>query len=305
MSGAATVTLENAHSRVRLAPGSGGAIAAFDALDGAGDGALRDGGSSGRAGTPVLKRASAADAFPFAHGCNLLLPFSNRIGGGGFTFDGVRHALEPNLAGEPHPIHGDAFLRPWEIESASATRARLRLDDGRFGPWRYRATVDYALVGRSLVARLEATHLGERPLPYGGGFHPWFPRDADTRIGFEATGVWLEDERFLPSAHRALADCPAWRFVPEAPPPAGWINNAFTGWTRRASVRQGPDLSIELEASAPLDVLLVHSPGRGSDFVCLEPVSHAVDAHNATGSPGLATLRTGETLALDMRITWG
>ena len=72
-------------------------------------------------------------------GCEFLVPWSNRISGGGFQFDGRFHAVEPNVPGEPFPIHGDGFQRAWRIAGHSATEAELVLDDGAIGPYRYAA----------------------------------------------------------------------------------------------------------------------------------------------------------------------
>src|SRR5215469_4069045 len=48
-------------------------------------------------------------AHPFDLALNLLVPWSNRISGGGFAFEGEVHRLEPNLPGENFPIHGNGF----------------------------------------------------------------------------------------------------------------------------------------------------------------------------------------------------
>ena len=68
--------------------------------------------------------ADLATDDPFALGCNLLLPWSNRISGGGFPFDGEFHAVPPNLAGEPFPIHGNAFQMRWTVEEQAAAGRR-------------------------------------------------------------------------------------------------------------------------------------------------------------------------------------
>ena len=44
-----------------------------------------------------------------------MLPWSNRISGGGFEHAGQFHAMAPNRVGEPYPIHGDGWLQPWGL----------------------------------------------------------------------------------------------------------------------------------------------------------------------------------------------
>ena len=65
------LTLEDGRSRLRIVPAMGAGLASFEAL-------TADG--------PVdVLRPWDGSGDPFALGCNLLVPFSNRISGGGFT----------------------------------------------------------------------------------------------------------------------------------------------------------------------------------------------------------------------------
>jgi len=66
----------------------------------------------------------------------LLVPWSNRISGGGFTFAGKSHPLQPNLPQEPYPIHGNGFSSAWSVEDATATSAELSLMSEGPGPFR-------------------------------------------------------------------------------------------------------------------------------------------------------------------------
>ena len=50
-------------------------------------------------------------------------------------------------------------------------------------------------------------------------------------------------------------------------------------------------VALDIEADAPLGTCVVHSPGAGADFVCVEPVSHAVDAHQLDPALPKARLR--------------
>ena len=284
--------LQDDRHRVAIDPRWGGGIASFYAfLDGE--------------RVPILWSRSGIESGMFGLGCNLLLPFSNRISGGGFTHGGVFHPVPPNLRGEALPIHGDGFQREWTVESVSQRRVTLSLPGGEIGPYRYRAKAEYALAEDGLVCRLAMTNTAEVSLPFGGGFHPWFPRHADTTICFSAKRVWTEDDRHLPVELIALSAKPEWDFAEPARLPAGWINNAFGGWDGRATIAQpGLGLTISIVAEPPLDTAIVFSPDDGSSFFCFEPVSHAVDAVNMDGQPGLVELTAGETLTLQMTLRW-
>lgn len=287
-----TLALADDRSRVELAPWLGGGILAAEAL---------------MAGEPVplLRPWQGPDSGPFGLGSNVLLPFSNRISGGGFSFEGTFHPIEPNLEGEPCPIHGDAFQKPWTVADATSSAATLVLENGGIGPYRYSAEAKVELRDGVLVHTLTVTNRSGRTLPFGGGFHPWFPRTPETRIQFNASGVWLEDARHLPTAHVPLNERPDWDFTQGAALPSDWINNAFTGWTGQAIIAQPAfGLVVTLNADAPLTTAIVYSPSSAADFFCFEPVSHPVDAHHLDGGPGLVPLADGESLTFSMRLDW-
>lgn len=254
---------------------------------------------------PVLRPWSGRqDDGPFAVAGIVLAPVSNRVSRP-FDWRGERFALPRNLAAEAFPIHGDAFQKPWAVTGQGPAEVALSLADGAFGPLSYRARMTLALAPAALACRLEVTSRCPAPMPFGAGFHPWFPRGPDTRLGFAATGVWPEDERHLPATPHAVGVPPPWDFAAPRALPAGWINNGFAGWDGRLTILQGPAATpLTLTASPELGTLVVFSPGAAADFFCAEPVSHPVDALNLPGRPGLAVLAPGETLSVWMRLAW-
>ncbi|CDX21681.1 Aldose 1-epimerase [Mesorhizobium sp. ORS 3324] len=280
------VELNDGQSRLVLAPRKGAAIARYDAL------------AIGSAPVPLLKPGDGTGS----SGCQLLVPWSNRISGGGFTFDGRFHAVEPNVPGEAFPIHGDGFQRPWRLAYHTDTEAELVLEDGAIGPYRYAATVTYSLQDGALDAQLTVENRAGMRLPYGLGFHPWFPRGDTTLLKAKAKRVWLEDERHLPVGVSLVSEHPGWDFERPIPLPLDWVNNAFDGWDRRASITQLEDgIRITLSASPELPVYILYSPSPDAGFFCLEPVSHTVDAHHGEG---LVPLDNGEAMSATMRLDW-
>lgn len=255
---------------------------------------------------PVLRpwRGRAGDG-PFSVASIVLAPFSNRVSRP-FTWRGRTHALPRNLDTEAFAIHGDAFARAWRVTRREAGRIDLALDDGAVGPFRYRAALSHALGPTGLVSELTLTNRSDEPMPYGAGFHPWFPRDRDTRIAFAATGLWPEDDRHLPASQRPVGLSADQDFSTRRALPAGWINNGFAGWDRHLRIEQGADAaSVTLTAGALLDTLILFSPGADADFFCAEPVSHPVDALNLPGHPGLVVLAPGDSMTVSMRLAWG
>ena len=281
-------------SEVVIRPDIGAAISSYSLIEGG----HRE---------PLFRNAPRHALSPFDLACNLLVPWSNRISRGGFSFRGRFHPLEPNLSGEAFPIHGNGFSSPWRTVEQTSASARLRLSSDGPGPFRYEAVVSYALEGGALTIDLSVTSRAREPLPYGVGLHPWLPRTAATTLLAPAEDIWLEDERHLPTNCVSVVSRPEWNFgTPHALPPR-WINNGFTGWNGSATIfwpERG--LALKIEASPPISRYVLYSPGAAADFFCFEPVSHAVDAHNLGGGPekaGLVVLSPGGTLPMRARFS--
>lgn len=274
-------------ARLVLAPELGGGIARLDLGD-----------------RPVLRPWDGDTGNPFSLASNILVPFSNRISGGGFEWAGERYELDPNLPGESFPIHGDGFQKHWAA-SVDGSSACLALDDGAFGPWLYSAKQTFNLTETGLNITLNLTNTGPQALPFGAGFHPWFPRNADTRLSFAATGVWMEDEQHLPTQELSLGEAPMWDFSTARYLPKALINNAYTGWSGVAKILQGVDaVSCKLTASNNLDTAIVYSPNESASFFCFEPVSHPVNALHLSGHPGLKELVPGQSMQVAMSLSW-
>jgi aldose 1-epimerase len=235
-------------------------------------------------------------------GLYVLAPWSNRISGGGFRFGGLFHPLTTNVAGEPFPIHGDAWQALWSVEAHEIGRVLLGRDSQGPGPFRYQAALAYELSPDRLSVRLTMTNSGDAALPFGGGFHPWLPRTARTRLIAPARSVWLEDERHLPTQNVPADSRPDWDFDLARPLPDDWINNCFSDWNGRATILwEDRALALDIWASPPIGAYILNSPSADSSFFCFEPVTHAVDAHNLAPGPeahGLVTLAPGAALVL-------
>ena len=145
------ITIADGVAEAQIVPGLGAGLASYDLLAAAERTALfrpcRD-----------LSRAG-----PFDLANNLLVPWSNRISGGGFHFGGAFHRLDPNLPEEPYPIHGNGFSSRWSIERSASDSAELSLRSEGPGPFRYEAHAAYAWrTARSACAFPSATSAQDR-----------------------------------------------------------------------------------------------------------------------------------------------
>ncbi|WP_242538651.1 aldose 1-epimerase [Trinickia acidisoli] len=289
----AELTLANAQLRVDLAPALGGGMTRFDWH---GDGGLP---------TPIFRPCASAvrsDTDPNALACYPLVPYSNRIGRARFHFDGRDFTVPRNRGAEPLPIHGDGWLRAWRVVERGDAHATLALERERAKPYAYRATLGYALEDATLAVTLAVENAGREPMPFGLGLHPFFARDADTRLSAAASGLWLSGPDWLPVRHVLVP--PAWEFGVAYPLPDALVNHAFTQWSGRAAVVwPRKRLSVTVEANA--DYYVLYTP-PGEDFFCFEPVDHPINAVNLPGGAcehGMTVLAPGETLAREFRFT--
>lgn len=289
----AALTLESAELRAVVLPGCGGALAELSL---AAPGGERQ--SLLRPLPPPWR-----DPDPVDSACFPLVPWSNRISQGGFQTPAGWVALAPNRSGEALPIHGDGWLLTWQVESHAPTRAVLLLDRRRASPYAYTARLEYSLAGRRLSMKLSVTHDRDDALPYGLGFHPWFPYTPGTRLRAVAEGMWEEDSIHLPGA---FVRVPEWLdFAAGKPVADRWVNNGFAGWDGRAELSwPETSASLKLACHGAAHYVLYHPPGAG--FICFEPVTHPIDAFHLPPpheGEGLAWLERGKTLELECTLT--
>jgi aldose 1-epimerase len=267
------VSLSNGTARITVRPDLGAGLTSF--------GVLHQGGW-----TPAFRSVDPPTDHPFDLSNILLIPFSGRVSGGGFTFKGIFHPVERNMATEKYPIHGSGFSAEWTLADRTAEAATFLLDAQTQGPFHYSAVVTYRLDGSALTMDLSVRNRANIALPYGLGFHPWFVRDHNTFLTAGADRVWLEHEDHLPRAVEPVSAHPDLDFNKSKKLPVQWVNNWFDGWDRKARV-DWPDrgLAVEVEASERLDRYVLFSPSDDADFFCFEPVSHPVDAFNLPKGP--------------------
>jgi aldose 1-epimerase len=291
MTGSGGPALEAGALEMELAPRRGGSIARFDCR-----------GADGRR-TEVFRGADPGTGEILGHGSFPLVPFSNRIRGGCFVFRGRRVLLAPNLAGDPSPLHGQAWLAPWEVTSATAASAELifRHEPGEW-PWAYEARQRIALDPGGLSAALSCTNRSDEPMPCGLGHHPYFPCRPGARLDTRAECAWTTDERVLPVAKVPAQGCYDLR---DRPACGQHLDHGFGGWNGLARIA-APGLPFRIELSSPdARFFQLYSPASGDVFAA-EPVSHANAALNepeeAWGALGLRILAPGETMSLTMRV---
>ena len=231
----ALLILSSTHLELELSPCIGGSISRLSYL------AAGEPRSILRECHTPLENVLDAASFP-------LVPFVNRVRDGSFSFRGRSVSLAPNMAGDPSPLHGQGWLNPWQVDSASGSEAVLsyRHEPGEW-PWAYEAKQHFHLEAGVLSVRLTCRNSSDDAMPCGLGQHPYFPCSGKTRIETRVSHVWTIDEHVLPvdkfpaAGRYDLSD----RLICGQD-----LDHGFGGWSGPALI-DDPDWPYELEMSSP------------------------------------------------------
>jgi aldose 1-epimerase len=290
-----TVTLLRAgHAEAGVAPRIGGSLTHFSWHDGART-------------THWLRCSAAADRVDGPAdrlACFPLVPFSNRIRDGRFTFRGRAVTLPLNQLPQAHAEHGHGWQAPWAVVAADGASVTLEYDHPADAwPYPYGARQDIVLTEDTLRITLSVENRGVEAMPVGLGLHPYFPSTPACSLAAAVDAMWATDDEVMPtrlvSADRRLGRTGG---LPLAATP---LDNAFTGWRHNAAIAWPERRArLVLDADTPLDFLVVYSP-PGGDHFCVEPVSHCTDAFNLAAQgrddTGMVTLEPGRTVATTVR----
>lgn len=238
-----------------------------------------------------------------------LVPFSNRIAYGRFSWSDRSYQLRRNFGDHPHTLHGVGWQSVWDVAQVSDAALQLILRHGAIGeqalhwPFPFVAELHYSLDTEGLAIRLAVENLWPEPAPAGLGLHPYFPRTAEASLRFAASGVWINGADSLPSRHEPVP--PRWSHTQARRIGSADLDNLFTGWDGHASISLAPSpLRVEVEAGDAFRRLVVYTPA-GRDYFCVEPVSHMTDAINRLDQgldTGLRILAPGEVMQAAIRL---
>jgi aldose 1-epimerase len=298
------ITLENEILRVVISPDQGTGIKAFFARK-------APYGSKDDNWLPLMPDVRPEGSRLPAASC-LMVPYSNRIENGAFTFEGQMIQLEH---GERHSIHGDVHARPWRVVEASAERltcAFRSVDHENVNwPWPFEVEAGYRLEENVFSSRLALWNRGSTAMPAGFGWHPFFTR-ALTREGepvhlcFKVAGVYPDanDNRIPSGPAQPLA--PEQDFSTEKPlDPDQFLDCCFQGYDGNGSIAW-PESGVRLSfnCSPECQHLVIYNPPF--PIFAVEPVTNANNGVNlyAAGwrNSGVVTLAPGECLTAQFNL---
>jgi len=272
----------------------------------------------------------------FAVGGAILAPYANRVRGRPLagsreietSVDGRLVRLPRNWGGRApgaaqYAMHGLILDAPVSWTQPSPDRACGRLEAGDFGGrWvsRTSLTFEWRLERGALVLSVDVRNVGETPLPFGLGWHPYFAIPSGQRG---------QARLRLPAARRVEVDdydqvLPTGRLLPTSGSPYDfdaadgrrlgelYLDDCFTDLRREhgravAELRD-PAAGVGLRIASPtpqVNAMQVYAP-LGEAIVAIEPQFNLADPFGAVWPPGadtgMARLLPGESLACEVRV---
>jgi len=256
-----------------------------------------------------ILRPAAAQALRLGNvremACFPMAPYASLIHDGTFVWDRRTYHVKANMPDRPHALHGDAWQHAWEVHDVDADRVvlRYRQEGDRF-PFSYEAVLMASVRADEISLTLSLVNRGSDPMPAGMGFHPFFRRQPDLTLQFEAIAKWKRDRhgRMLERAHCSEEDS----FSTPRNLTHRVCNDVYDGWHRSAVLHwASTGVRATLTAEGALDRLLLFSPAD-RDVVCVEPISNLPDGFNllaaGSGDSGVRALEPGESFSGTMRI---
>lgn len=144
-----------------------------------------------------------ADAMCTSGRGQLLAPWPNRLEDGAYTFEGCRLQVPINELATQSSIHGLVRWVNWTVADRDDDRVALEymLHPSPGYPFSVALRVEYVLDARGLTVLMFAENIGDAPLPFGLGHHPYLcgaPRADDLVVAVPAATQLVTDERSLP-----------------------------------------------------------------------------------------------------------
>lgn len=250
-------------------------------------------------GRPVLAPARFADEpNPTQTSLFTMLPWCKRLSSSGVRDSaGSLQPIKPNWPTTPYPVHGIGWLQPWQVDQRSPSRVHLALEHRDDGPYAFRAGYEIALAKDAVSFSIEIENTGEVELPFGIGFHPYFPRRSDTKVNIHGTSITTFNEEGLPASTVDAPEAGATRLGTSG------FNHQVKGATNIQIEQPDEAVSLAIELSDSLSHAHLWAPAEES-FFCIEPLSHAVDAFSHAEQAQDHMLAPGRSMEATMKLIY-
>ncbi|QIN81491.1 aldose epimerase [Rubrobacter tropicus] len=240
----------------------------------------------------------------------VLLPFPNRVDGGLYEFEGEEQQLPLTEAAANNAIHGLTRWLDWTplrwTASGVTLCQRLYPQDGY--PFLLALQIEYSLSDLGLTVATTATNVGDSPLPFGAGHHPYLTVGTRTidaaTLRLPARTTLETNDRLIPTGRSSVAGTD-FDFRDGREIGATQLDTCFTdvipeadGFTRVYLTHPdgSPQITLGMDPSHGFiqvytgDTLPEEDQRRG---IAIEPMTCAPNAFNS--GDGLRVLAPGES----------
>lgn len=257
-------------------------------------------------GRDILAGFGPGDRVSGGHG-QQLMPWSNRIRDGRYSFDGQDHQLPINEVARGTALHGLVRWVGWELvhHTEDTVSQRVLVFPQQGWDSTIECTVTHELSGSGLTVTVDCENVGDRAVPFGYAAHPYFTlgeeRVDDLQVTVPAASyLEVDPQRLLPIAVRPVDGRPEDLRSPE---PLGdrVFDTAFTDldtagrdhWQVRLAFG---DRETVIWADRQHQWIQLYTGADRRDLgLAVEPMTCGPDAFNTEATAtGLVTLQPGD-----------
>jgi len=238
---------------------------------------------------------------------SILFPYPNRLEDATYKHEGKEYIFPMNELAKNNQLHGMLYNSPFSVNHAEmidnvATISLSYIDDGSrdYYPFPFIFTVVYEYSESGLKTTFEVQNTGDKKLPFGIGWHPYFQFDkipvAQTVFeAGESDVIEMERKRSLPTGGRSKVKTISYDLE------TTYLDDAFELSNNPSyALKLKSGLSLNFECDDELNYLQVFTP-EGGEAVAIEPMTCNVNAFN--NHEGLRYLDDGHQFSTAVRIS--
>ena len=211
----------------------------------------------------------ASDARPRC-GVPFLFPIFGRLTDWKYIWDGKEYSMA---------IHGFGHTSVWQVAKHTENTLVLVLEANEQTlaqyPFRFRVTLTFRAEDGAVSIDQTYENLGELPMPYNFGFHPYFRVEELSHIQVEATAETHAD--FMKGKMTPLGHGTVGVELPAGAPETGAALLGVTSPTIVHIPEEGRQLTMEFSPDFPQHILWNQG---GKPFLCVEPINGTADGLN-------------------------
>lgn len=183
-------------------------------------------------------------------------------------------------------LHGDGWKKTWAVHCEQQDTIVLTLESQISDHIHYLATLSFKIAHSQLTVTLTAKNLSAHPFPFNIGLHPFFCSSDSSYLRIPHQGFWPEAEKHLPLPYQEHVPS-QYNFKTPKILTQGWINHCYKVYSSVAELINY-DMGYKVEIHYDSDYLTIYQPERSAPFICIEPQSFPINAHNLMEVPPIA-----------------